>query len=51
MGQFVIEPALLAKLVIDKTERFVFPLEAKLKTKKKKSDKVSGNIILDITKL
>eukprot|EP01127_Copromyxa_protea_P013048 TRINITY_DN3463_c0_g1_i1.p1 TRINITY_DN3463_c0_g1~~TRINITY_DN3463_c0_g1_i1.p1 ORF type:complete len:493 (+),score=112.14 TRINITY_DN3463_c0_g1_i1:637-2115(+) len=47
MGQFVIEPSVIAKLAVDVTETMVFSLAPKLKSKKK----VSGSIILELTKL
>jgi len=51
MGQFVIEPSALAKLTVDQAVTLTFPLEPKKKTAKKKSDKVTGTITLEITKL
>jgi len=50
MGQFSIEPSVIAKLTVDKSVTINFSLEPKKKTKKK-SDKVSGSITLELTKL
>lgn len=47
----MIEPAVIEKLHVDQPERFTFALEPKINTKKKKSDKVSGTITLELTKL
>ena len=50
MGQFVIEPAVIDKLVVDQTSTVHFSLEPKKKTPKKKSV-VTGTITLELTKL